>query len=640
MARYKIILTIGTPAHLSDFSIVNSAGEYPFRFYDQTPPVHYRYDVRIEMGASGTAANFYSIVNAEYNIGGIWLTQLFDTVVVIYMDSDTIPTEGDSNGGVTFDVTEVAPSLSILSYTPSTNTNNPCDLVDVTVVGSKEFNEIISPIQDTFPNTTSYKVTGLLRASLAQFEIKDDLSQVATGAVVLPSRLDVSLIQVEVVGASIVVNSAFSDLVLEYSLDNLTWQASNTFNGLTAGDYTIYVRDQFECTVSIPVTIEEGTDGVITIPDPYFFYSDANPLRMAKREEWDDCSIFKNDHNTLSCESTDRVVHTEKQRFRSCDVINLQFKNNYNDLVVETSDNPGSPLLLTQKSKNLDNKQALDCNIIKLTDTTNGIYFLTGETYDYDTLTPLNEPYSLQGELPGWAAIDQVVTINNFNYTIVDIVFNETLQVNQIVINAVLNEGPNIIKAIYNLFDYELYEVAIPLSGHTAPFNVQVKYDGDVLRYASEQVYPDDYTDNLLPIRYYMSYNTDMFFATGIQPMFRLQKDRDNATLDRANEGFETDDTALQIDVNNYRVNTFKFLPVTKGMARTIAVAFACDNVNINGVDYKTENLEFESLEDSNLYVITATMKEKGSGLSREYGGSYTISLPALIDYGQGYIKI
>lgn len=42
-----------------------------------------------------------------------------------------------------------------------------------------------------------------------------------------------------------------------YSLNNTNFQSSNTFNGLTAGNYTIYVRDVAGCTGTATVTVTE-----------------------------------------------------------------------------------------------------------------------------------------------------------------------------------------------------------------------------------------------------------------------------------------------------------------------------------------------------------------------------------------------
>lgn len=42
---------------------------------------------------------------------------------------------------------------------------------------------------------------------------------------------------------------------MQYSLDNATWQASSSFNYLTGGSYTAYVKDTLGCTDSEPFTV-------------------------------------------------------------------------------------------------------------------------------------------------------------------------------------------------------------------------------------------------------------------------------------------------------------------------------------------------------------------------------------------------
>jgi hypothetical protein len=42
---------------------------------------------------------------------------------------------------------------------------------------------------------------------------------------------------------------------LQYSLDGITYQGSNVFTGLTAGNYTVYVRDNNNCIVTKPATV-------------------------------------------------------------------------------------------------------------------------------------------------------------------------------------------------------------------------------------------------------------------------------------------------------------------------------------------------------------------------------------------------
>jgi len=59
---------------------------------------------------------------------------------------------------------------------------------------------------------------------------------------------------------SLVVSASGGTGILEYSLNDVTYQSSSTFIGLPAGDYTVFVKDANGCTVSTQDTINE--------PDP------------------------------------------------------------------------------------------------------------------------------------------------------------------------------------------------------------------------------------------------------------------------------------------------------------------------------------------------------------------------------------
>ena len=65
----------------------------------------------------------------------------------------------------------------------------------------------------------------------------------------------------------------------QYSLDNVTWQTSNSFVGLTAGNYTVYYRDNNACSNSQPVTITQPAvlNTTLTSQSPRCFgYSDGS----------------------------------------------------------------------------------------------------------------------------------------------------------------------------------------------------------------------------------------------------------------------------------------------------------------------------------------------------------------------------
>lgn len=57
--------------------------------------------------------------------------------------------------------------------------------------------------------------------------------------------------------ASVIITATSSNQPIEYSLDNVTFQSSNTFTGLSAGSYFAYVRDNNSCTDVLGFDIPE-----------------------------------------------------------------------------------------------------------------------------------------------------------------------------------------------------------------------------------------------------------------------------------------------------------------------------------------------------------------------------------------------
>lgn len=58
-------------------------------------------------------------------------------------------------------------------------------------------------------------------------------------------------------GSITVAQPAAGNAPYEYSLDGVTWQSSNVFNGLAAGTYTVHFRERDGCTGTVPVTVNE-----------------------------------------------------------------------------------------------------------------------------------------------------------------------------------------------------------------------------------------------------------------------------------------------------------------------------------------------------------------------------------------------
>ena len=308
MATYKITLTFSANPVDQDFLEISDGLSNPVIEHTlYTPPsssgtngaVIYQYDHKV------TVYNLAEAFRIAYNLGGIYTTAKINTggdaIFTITGDFTNSPFVTSVPTNMTWSVDPVDPPIIIEGYGWEANASSVCNLIDVTITTNISFDTISWGEGDiTFPATTSYTAVGLDRDRFYKFTITSTGGSTTTLSKVTPSYMNTGLISIDVLNNTVVITDSFNLLTVEYSLDGTNYQPENVFNNLTAGDYTVYLRDQFGCVITDTFTIQEGDDGEITVLDPYFIYSKANPIRMATREEWDNLTVFKNDSNTLS----------------------------------------------------------------------------------------------------------------------------------------------------------------------------------------------------------------------------------------------------------------------------------------------------------------------------------------------------
>ena len=137
-----------------------------------------------------------------------------------------------------------------------------------------------------------------------------------------------------------------------------------------------------------------------------------------------------------------------------------------------------------------------------------------------------------------------------------------------------------------------------------------------------------------------------MFYATGITNLIRVPYYLIKGKVDEESETHKTDTTAILLNADMYEVDDFVFEPVTKEIWRKLMNALSHEIVTINGVGYvKTGNFNTEGpLEESNLYVLTATMMKTGIVYNSRNSGSIdlnneTVEVPGLISTESGFVS-
>lgn len=454
-------------------------------------------------------------------------------------------------------------------------------------------------------------------------------------------------------GGSVTIIAPFvTDFNHQYSLDNINWQDSNSFNGLLEGNYTAYIKDQYGCRKEIKFSINPYVNNIVKLND-FQYISKANSIRFAKRDDFS--TNHKTDENTLSCEMDVIKPYKAIQLFNTTDIITTQFKSNYenHNVLVLKEDGNNDSIPIIKKTDNIGLKEKRTAIKFNAGNGLTGIYFLTGNILDFDTNAVLSA-YELNGFLPEWAKKGNTIQMENTWFKIIDIIFDELKNADIILINNyyVGNDTNTVVAAKYNRENYDVFEFTIPMASYQnrkVKVQIEVSSEDEVISYLSEEISVKDLHPNTLEIRYQNTKNTDIVYSTGIEHLLRIPYDA-NAGKDVNNsENHKTDDRTILLDAKIYESNSFKFEPLTKELWRKLKIALSHDLIFIDSIGYvKDEDFETEGpLGQTNLYILSATMIKTGQVYSNKESNDNIIigdiQIPDIIGLigldGQGFIQ-
>lgn len=579
----------------------------------------------------------------------VFLKLPFDYLVFDNYTSDNI--------NVDFEILSSDEDLFISTVEFSEADTNPCANIKVGITTNLVADEVTSPTV-LIGNTDNPIIFELPRNQDVIFNlIRNDgpTSYEVNRVVTLPSFLVFESSNLSILntpnGANVTANVVSNLLTLEYSLDGTIWQTDNAFDSLADGDYTFYVRDQYGCEKSVTFTVT--ATGIYL---PFFYISKSNSIRLANRVTWGDSGNYKNDENTLSCEVGVKNAFKQIQLFQTADVITTQFKSNYTTNTVKVIKADFSEVLVpvVQKSNNIGLTDSRDARMYNLGDGKTGVYFTSGNIYDFNTGMDTGEDYALNGTLPYWAKAGNFIKILTSWYLIESIIFDEMKNSDVIVFSNIYtgSDVEIIAGSKYNKFDYEIYEFTIDMLdymdqdirvsiGLTDPNFEEINLISELINVKVRQ-------PNTVEINYWNDDNTDVFYSTGIRHKIRVLLDKKLGVSEDENELLKTDSTAVTLSSQLYELDQFIFEPLTKELWRKLLIALSCKNVIIDQVGYAKTESGFDSegpMEKSNLYVLKAKMiKTSGSFKSTSDGNSEfdygSVAIPGLIDIGNdGFIK-
>jgi len=505
----------------------------------------------------------------------------------------------------------------------------------------------------TNPNTANPIIFTAYRNMTFNVEVEDVNGLKVLQSVTTPAYLYIGNFTFDIVnspsGGTLNISNVNSNgLVLQYSLDNVTWQTSPIFSGLEVGSYNLYIKDQLGYFITHGFEITEF--GIYT---PFFYISKSNSFRFANRIGWGDSANYKTDENTLSHEVDCEIPYTEIQQFQSADVITTQFKSNYqnNTAKIVKSDSSEVDVPVIKKTNNIGIKDKRDAFKYNLGSGKTGIYFTSGNVYDYTTGVASGTHF-LNGLLPEWGQVGNYIQIGSAWFLIEDSFYDESKSADVLVISNTYTgtDASIIIASTFNRFNYEVYEFTIDMVDYIDQyFQVRINNTDDSFAeiiHLSEQIWCKVKHDKVLEIRYRNTTNTDVFYATGIEHLIRVPYRFIKGKTDEENETYKTDTDAILLNAEMYEVDEIVFEPVTKEMWRKITQALSHEKVALNGVGY-VKNGSFNNegpLEESNLYVLTATMIKTGSVYNSKSSGGLSfdgtsIEVPGLIETDSGFVS-
>ena len=431
------------------------------------------------------------------------------------------------------------------------------------------------------------------------------------------------------------------------------FQSSNVFN-TTPGNYRFFVRDQFGCVKNKNVSIDESG-----IQNPFFYISKSNSIRYANRIPFNNNDNFKTLDNTLSHEAEVPLARTEIQQFQSNDVITTQFKSNYSNISASvTSTDPAKTWIdfpeIEKKTNNIGLKDKRDARMISIASdpSKSGIYFLSGNIYDFDSGADTGLNYALNGALPSWGKTGNYIQVDNSWFVIEDVLFDEEVNADLLIIS---NNYTGAIKniqcaCIYNKENYEVYEFTLDMARHIdqqiriSIYNNDVNFDN--LTHESEIIDVRNTQKETVEIKYSNQTNTDILFSTGIIHKIRIPINRRDSKPKATLESNETDTSTILLRSQSREVVEFTFHPVTTQLMQKLCLALIHESVQINGEFYVCEEApEVEgALEETNLYIVKAKMIKTNNVYNNQLSGesgsdNSSAEIPNLIQGSDGFIK-
>ena len=550
--------------------------------------------------------------------------------------------------------------INISSYTVSENVANPCNEFDLSIIFQWDTNEapqetfiqlIInenqpsqqnftvnnSDIISTFGGIITYEkeitVPRLSTQSGYNCTVRNLGGQYEDTAVFPASTLlaiwTIGDIQIftEVNGTGTitiptVLNTQTKDLGFEYSTDGITYVDNNVITNLSAGDYTIYVRDIYGCEKTKDITILDTPSSTVNPTNTFSHVSLLNSLPFTKvnndNPNFDNTPSYNVDAETLYSD----LVY----QYKANDILRFQFRSNYdiNKAYLLDCGVIQQELAVTEVQNNLNQK---DIRQMRSTLENGELYLFndgTGNVYAQDgtTVIGVNEfdGTLLESQVEGDVIeLDGIGLIQILGITELEPdVFALRLNYNQAISNPYVKVTSFINEDTVNFNVYEFSYSIDPLDTTDKRYQIGISiYSGTYLpptvlnsiSYISEVFVPFQ-NRKLHKFVWKNSENNQFNWDTGIECLTYLPKLFEPTFEPQdENEIYTTDTSKFMLESDITETFRFNFDVLSLMQFRHLNFITSNDFLKIDGVFYvKEETPEGEALIGSNGYDVNCKL--------------------------------
>lgn len=547
----------------------------------------------------------------------------------VYLESEVdnaVFTVVSNNSNITITIINdaIVTPFTLDSLTISEADSSPCDNVKINVTTNEQADNINTPISQPIASNP-YSFDTARRGGLIKMQLEKD-GTLINHSFLVPKLLSAyfKINDFSTPSSGIISVEKISPLTLttlleiEYSINNTDWQSSGYFNNLSEGDYTLYIRDNIGCSVSMPFTITAFNPNLIDYK-PLCFVSNLNSIRYKEDVVWSD-TILKTPYNTLSFEENVRVKNQSfTQLWTKSDIITTQIKTNYTNITATLIDNNDNEtaLVVTKKTQNMNVTDLRDAEVLSVSYNNMsyvGVKFSGGNTYD-DITQAVNGDYNLGETIPEWLNVGDWINIKTIGwYKIEDIIYNDDAYT--VILNLLFQDfgalaGVFVITSVYNLVDWEIYEFDVNFNITDGYYKIKIEITDDNFgskSYLSEWQNVKDSHNNTFLIEAYNTDNNEIIYATGIQLKLRIPYlEHLKWKINNEQDIYVSNTNTIALE-NKYRPFwDFSVKPLPFAMAEKLTLMLLQDRLFIDTVNYTTEG-EPNSNPIGGQYQVTANL--------------------------------